>query len=435
MKKLNKLNTELCESNEPKLHELLEFISGKPGCLQVSALPDCYIKNNKYTTPSSVITVFKNYIIPQLLTKSINCGMGLVKFDITPSELITKQEDLIDNIHKMLREESIIMSKDLLSNIYDEGALAIMPALGIEKKENSELFSCAGSEKLNIFEKEKISLDGIIEDWIYEDSLMMLMPGNNFGGNHFIEWQRLGELLVGGHNKFDSKSTYCFYHFDSPITKVLSQNFERKNKNEEFTTIDLNSFEGQKFISSIRLGTNIGGAARLALVKLLSESINNTFRKNIDWNIIWDGGHSTFQAANYEDSLVLVSRKGCVNACDSPYGVIAGNYNTPSIIVGRKQNLDFKVPWLNSYDHGTDYHLWRDNKKGVKEEKLGEVTCYTLPDKDAVWETRAVKKELVYIGPAIKHVLEVYNTHKSSPVKPLGLLYPIINYKLDRKTY
>lgn len=432
---MQNIDLRLCETQEPMLYEILQIIAEFPGCLKISALPDCHVRKNKQTTPNGIVSLFDGYIIPQLLTKSINCGMGLLKFQIPPDELLNKKQGLIKNFHEMLNEESPVLSKDNLVEILDADRTSALSVFKSGKIDRLDDVAEVEMGNLLEFESERIDIDEIIPGWIYDDEKMLSMPGNNFGGNHFFEWQRVGEIAEGEcAADFDSENSYCFFHFDAPITKVVSQNFARKTENEEFTPVPLGTYEGQRFLASIRFGMNFGLVARLSLIEMIALSVERTFGKEIAWGIICEAGHSTFDAELYEGRNVLVSRKGCVRTGSSAYGVVAGSYNTPSIIVKKEHESAFETPWFCSYDHGIEYHLWRDNEF-CEIEKVGKVLRYVFPEKGAGWGFKSLSEDDVYVGPAIRHVISIYKKHSNSPVKPVGFLIPMMNYKLKRKTY
>jgi RNA-splicing ligase RtcB len=459
------------EKRDKEILKIITDVSKLDGCRKIAALSDSQM--GLIEIPNSVATIFDGYIVPQLLPNVVNCGIGLVKFDIAPEELMNNSDDLIKEIHSSLRNNPVTLSRSSFVNIIEEGAYGVLPLLNHVNENCLTSQSEGGVSSLKKLINKEFDYREIISPWILKQKKNFIIPANNIigGGNHYLEWLKLGNIFD---NKSDSKvvnnkSSYCSYHLDFLFTLELNWSFvtrkrereifERRMKNlvkkiyfhsgvegiksfpniynyylrsRSFTPIPLDSVEGQRYLKSVQYSMNYSYAARLALIDILVSAVEKTFNRSVEWHLISDAGHDTFKAEEYNGNTCIGSWKGCVKSDELRYGIISGLHNVPGILVKRNNNSinQNNEDWLNSYDHGIGSHTWRDKNVSDDEIKtiLGEVKCYRIPRQDANWNNVKIFKNQTYLTPSLQQVLKIYND-PSAPVKPVALLDPIINYK------
>jgi len=464
--------TQLLEETSSDVIPLLSQLAALDGCICLSVLPDSY-KERKILVPNGTVTVFSEYIVPKAITNSINCGIGLLKFDLPPAEVEAARDSLNQTMHLLLQERSIALSARQFVEICQEGASALAACLDIGS-DCLHRFQDHGSSNIDVLQKESIPVQAAVPPWALKNRDLRTVPGNVFSGTHFIEWLKLGKTLGRAAADLSVDSSYCAYHLDEPMGKMISWTYSiRKWEKRQplrlmrslvrnacfharvqgltslgsiskhflslggFHAIPLDTVEGQRYLAAIRYATNFSNAARLALIDLIVAAVQRTFSRSVEWELLFDSGHGGFRVEQSDGAPVLVSRKGCVSATPHALGMISGRYDIPSILVEAGSESSLSLPWLRSFDHGIGGHIWRDvfrdSDAADQNEGIGRVACYRprstvrpINMKTDVWHRE------VYVGPALRHALRTYEAG-DPPVKPIGLLYPMTNYKLHTR--
>lgn len=474
---------------------VIDIIVSLPGCRFVTALPDAGMSNHE--TPYGVATICQEYIIPQLLGRVISCGMGLINIDIDPVEIGKNSDEIIKIIGLYINENKsrFHIGNNLLDEIYRIGPSAILKIIpGLRDRTDHLLWE---SVNLSPFLKDLREIEEIIPPWILNDKNIFHLPGQSIRKNHFVEFSSpLNQDKV--QNQFEvAGKTFCSFHMESPLTFNINsayagtrkkdrmrgalketqtwvgllhkarfhlgvegvRNFSRVRKcflsHKEFTPVLIDSLSGQRYLSALKLQINYERTARHIFSFILMEALEKAIGRTLEWKIVFESNHSTFEADTIDGENVLISRKNLVKKNVSRIGYIAGMYNMPSIIfLPRMQRSGLR--WLDSYDHGIGNQLWRDwdyeifqNKRGSGEDLsqfekiLRQVSAHqgTIEDNriKTVGECVAYRVNLcnnsfdkerhaVLYGRTIQHMLKVYGG-ADSPAQEVELLIPFLNYK------
>lgn len=222
----------------------------------------------------------------------------------------------------------------------------------------------------------------------------------------------------------------------------------------DFTPVPIDSRSGQRYLSFLKFQINLERVARLIFPILVVEAIEKILNQRVEWRVLFEANHNGFEVEEVEGEPLLVSRKNLVRANASTLGFIAGMYNRPSIIVKARPIVGGKR-WMNSYDHGIGNQLWRESNydRFAQLQTRGDVSRYEDVFRQASSDmnqddqsrddilgccsvyrhnvsNRSWQKERhdVKRGAAIEHVVKIYN-EDDSPVRPIALLAPFINYK------
>lgn len=491
-----RIDISLVDKISSEINSIISTISELPGCHSITALPDIAMSNHE--TPHALVTAFKEYVVPQLIGRTVNCGMAVIKLNIDPKVIKDNSYLITKAIHEHVNNTFIEISNDTLEQIYKNGPMGITNAVPDLKGHIEE--SVKKSVNLKPFLRDLKELDEIVPPRILKNKKTKRMPGQVIFGNHFIEFSKGSILEKRKSAEYFGEETFCSFHCESNFSgrvnsyysgtrkKDRDNNALRKPKtwlrycekalfhlseegilrsrdifkfllrNTNFVPIPINSISGQRFLSAVQLQMNYERANRFVMAKKIIESIEEVLGYKIDWEIIFEGGHNTFHSEIINDDYYLVARKTLVKSDFCNKGYIAGMYNIPSMLVESKKHNVF-TRWCNSYDHGIGNNLWRDvGFDNYKNNQVrGDVARYeevlrAVRGSSEDWDSRGEKlgvcevfrpngisdkefpkseKHDVRIGPALRFFIEQYST-SDSPVVPLGLLIPFVNYKVRK---
>jgi tRNA-splicing ligase RtcB len=175
---------------------VLEEISQLPNIhLPCIALPDFHYKE-KMETPSSVAIAVRGHLVPHFSSTSLNCGMGAIVLDIDcAKELEGNLAKFFNHIRKNRDNKKYNLTPGDLFKVLEFGPKALLDKHGIEES-LLDSFEFRGNvhrgNSYDFSEFEKAIPEGTLEHAEYSglDKL-----GTNFSGNHFLEVQKVTEIL------------------------------------------------------------------------------------------------------------------------------------------------------------------------------------------------------------------------------------------------
>ena len=446
----------------------LQKIAALSSTKEVVGLLDMSISNGE--TPVSTITKSEDTLVPQLSSNVMNCGMGLLKVDLRDEEAQSTNffARVFDELHKQLQVGPHQISAEDTEKLFIRGAPEAVKQLKLPKEWLQQVDQKGVSNLLKLKTKE-LQLREIIP-WSSKFMGLKSIPGNYLKGNHFVEVQKAHEIVNQTYAKKVglNKGEYCFaFHFDSPFTLFLNFHYAERKKIRrypflkktgirlsrnlfhfvqnnpfehfwlkrkyycrfnEYTEIPLASKEGQRYLHAVHYGINYGYATRLALGKVLVDSLSKIAGRKIKAKLITDNGHDTFRVEKYDNKEYIVARKGAGKATKNCPAYISGSYDRPSIVnYVTKDNPE----WLNSFDHGTGYILKNLNIKTKQKQTKKKVELYKA------WSARvagrSMRKEVVPYKQD-ERTTTIVNMFKKTHIQPAALLRPIANYKIKKSS-
>ena len=313
------------------------------------------ISRSNGETPVSSVTVTKDMIVPQLSSNVMNCGMTVMKVNLSDEEVTPEfLKPLFQEIHQQLRKGPYSFTKEEAYKMFQHGAKEGIKYFGLDENFLDRIDQRGQSNLMQLKTKD-LQMREVLP-WTSQFMGAYNAPGNYLKGNHFLEVQQADKVLHKEHAKklgIKQGDHFITYHFDSPLTmllsfnyvlrkKIFTYNFFKKNgiylskilfhfiqnaphlnfatkfdhyfRYRPYTEIPLNSLEGQRFIHALHFGNNYGYVARLALGKVVKEALKKTYDKKIKLDLVSDHGHDTFRAEQYEGEDYIIARKGAGRA-------------------------------------------------------------------------------------------------------------------------
>lgn len=442
------------------LKKAIDEIHGLQGVEYVTALPDSKSVKN-IETPKSIVVVLKDYIIPELLTDSINCSISLARIGITPEQLLSKKTEIINNLIHLLKTSPLKLDRATLTDILMNGPSSITKYLDIETSELSA-YENFGKSTLDDLIIEELDIDQVLPKRILNNKIFSELPGIYFQGTHFIEFSKMVKhiSLTDVSDKIMlSDHTYVTFHFDHPISREINHLYSnRQNSNSsifanirnylfhknaqksystsnlykylfsksKFTSIPLKSIEGQRYLTALKFAINHGNTAHLVMSNFILQAIELTFNQAIDYKFVSHVSHADYRYETILDRKYLVLRKNAGKSLPNGIGLISGYYNSPSLVLKGRTSSNKNLSWLSSFDHGMGNHLYKQNDN---KSELNTVTVYRMKSKNPnlrIW------MEKVYFSDLVSDFIDYYNEADSSAF-PVALLSPIINFKEQKK--
>lgn len=472
------------------IRDRMSLIHALPGCRRVVALPDA--GESRHEAPYSIVAVFSQYLVPQLLGGSLYDGMGMIRYDVDPDEIAAKHVIISETLMHRLNEgkRKYACDRHLLERIYLEGPEALLdiyPGLGaISSARVLEPFS------LSPLLKEPLPVAGILPKTILDNPKLLALPGQHIRRNHFLEFYRCHSEAPGDMSA-SAGSTYAAYHFETflggAVTRVYSGSrykarangalkswrtwrdmgrharfhlqsegwhrvipvFRYLLRHRDFVPIPLESLSAQRYLSLLQVVANYERSARLLFALLVTESLSEALGREIGAEILFESNHMGFSAEVVDNEMCLVARRNVVrsDACD--VGFMAGMYNMPSFLLLPREAAS-NSRWLGSFDHGIGNQLWRESsvsdyestrqftEKTNYEARLRMSTRNKVERDVSVYDnviiarvdlrSKSINYETMEVkaGPTIKHFRNMYGL-PDAPVRIVGMLGPILSYK------
>jgi tRNA-splicing ligase RtcB (3'-phosphate/5'-hydroxy nucleic acid ligase) len=321
----------------------------------VAEMSDVHSKKGR-KVPTGSVAATESTFLPQINDTAPNCGMRLVKTNLTDK---TATPEIIDKLFRELVK--VIPTKkyvgtpipyDLAFKICKSGSPVLIDHLGIRTK-NEIRNTFAGG---NFFRNEEICnrdiLDAIPELFIHIGKYRLGILGA--AGNHFLDLMKISEIknqeiaekfglkngqfvfmIHTGSGLFGQYSSYMYTpkkkehlsqqiilklgttFFASQMKKVyenIAKKIESYKDKEEFFGYDDSSLEGRMFFNAHRASANFGFANRMILTHHLDTALEKVFGKQIELDLLYDTTHISIEKENHFGQDVWVHRNGSVRA-------------------------------------------------------------------------------------------------------------------------
>ncbi|MBN2067324.1 MAG: RtcB family protein, partial [Candidatus Diapherotrites archaeon] len=330
------------------------------------ALPDCH---TGYGFPIGGVAAFdpkeNGVVSPGGIGFDINCGVRLIRTELTAQDIKPKLRELIDVLFNLVpagvgEKGKIRLAKDELGELFKEGAgYAVEKGYGW-KKDLQRIEEGGCMKEAN---PEKVS----------EKAFQRGMPqsGTLGSGNHFIEVQEVKEIFDGKiAEKFGlfkgqavvmlhSGSRGAGHQIATDYLDVMQramQKYKISVPDKQLACAPIESQEGRDYLEAMWCGVNYAFANRQAMTHWIREGFAQILGQDAEklgMEIVYDICHNVAKFEKHGGKELLVHRKGATRAMpagrkENPAdykstghpAIIPGSMGTASyILVGTEQGL------------------------------------------------------------------------------------------------
>lgn len=325
------LSDDLVKDLEDGAVEQIANVACLPGVQKPSiGLPDMHFG---YGFPIGGVGAFSartGVISPGGVGFDINCGVRLIKTNLTPNDLEGKTEELLNELFKNIpsgvgSKGKIRLKENEINEVLEDGAeWAVRNGYGWESdleflEENGKMES-ANSDQVS----EKAKKRGIPQ------------LGSLGSGNHFLEIQKVdtiynkevaekfglkeGQIVIMIH----TGSRGCGHQICSDFLRSMDKAYKNHNINlpdRQLACAPLDSPEGIAYFEAMSAGANYAWANRQMITHWVRESFENIFQKTakeMEMHILYDVAHNIAKKETHQikgrDMEVYVHRKGATRA-------------------------------------------------------------------------------------------------------------------------
>lgn len=440
-------NEEMLDHIEEEAIEQLTNVAMMPGIIEpVCAMPDAHWG---YGLPMGSVAAFdaKTGVISSgLCGFDINCGINLVRTNLTIEELEPKLNELLDNLYKKIpvgvgSKNGVQLDDKMLNEVMTKGCKwCVENGFGTKKDlnhiEENGCMENADPNKVSTLAKKRGKKQ----------------LGTLGAGNHFIEIQKASNIYdketakTWGITKpnqilimIHTGSRGIGHQIASDYLKIQEESIEKYNiklPDKQLACSPANSQEGLDYFDAMKCAVNYSFANRLIITQKIREAFQEVFNKSwqeLDINTIYGLCHNVVKKETHnvikedgsrEKRELYVHRKGATRAFQDQPVIIAGSMGTASwLLKGNENSMNIS---FGSSAHGAGRAMSRN--AAIKEFN-GNKIKQELKDKNI--ETRApTPKSLAEEAPlAYKNVdLVIETVHgakistKVIELKPLGVI-------------
>ncbi len=396
------LNDATIESLEPGAIEQVANVACLPGIQKASiGLPDIHFGYGFSIGGVAAFSTRTGVISPGGVGFDINCGVRMVKTNLTEDEVKPKIKELINTLFKNVpsgvgSKGKIRLENNQIDDVLNNGAeWAVENGYGwdedLEYLEENGKMNEANSDKVS----EKAKKRGIPQ------------LGSLGSGNHFLEVQKIDEI-------FDDKaaeifsvnpgeiailihtgSRGCGHQVCSDYLRIMDKAYKNHNINlpdRQLACAPVDSKEGINYFEAMSAAANYAWANRQMIVHWVRESFEEIFNKSaedMEMNIIYDVAHNIAKKEVHEikgkPMEVFVHRKGATRAFGPGHKDIPKKYQSvgqPVIIPGTMGTSSYLLhgtqtameETFGSTAHGAGRKMSRSSAK--KEFKGEEIQKY-----------------------------------------------------------
>lgn len=387
----------------------------------------------------------------------INCGMRLVRTDLTVDDVKPKLRELIEELFKQVPSGVggtgfVKITKDEFRKVIEEGAgWAVRKGYGWEEDlERTEEHGCMKGA-----DPSKISQRAITRGY---DQI-----GTLGSGNHYLEIQVVKEENI--YDKEAAKKMGIFpnqvvvmFHCGSrgfghqvatdslnTFLNVMESKYKIKILDKELACAPFNSPEGQNYFSAMKGGMNMAFANRQVILHRIREVFSRTFNSDpekLGLRQVYDVTHNTAKLEKYliggSWKEVIVHRKGATRAfgpnnpevpkCYSDIGqpvILGGSMETGSyLLLGTKKAEE--ETW-GSTAHGSGRTM---SRAAAKHQFRGDQLQKDMEKRGIIVRTDSLSGLAEEAGLAYKSVDEVTETCELSGISKRAVRFvPIANIK------
>ncbi|WP_456471982.1 RtcB family protein [Methanocaldococcus sp.] len=401
------LNEILLDELEPEVLEQIANVACLPGIYKYSiAMPDVHYGYGFCIGGVAAFDQRTGIISPGGVGFDINCGVRLIRTNLTKEEVEPKIKELVKTIFKNvpsgLGSKGIIkFSKGVMDEVLEEGAKwAVREGYGWEKD-------------LEFIEENGCMEDAdssYVSDKAKERGRVQL--GSLGSGNHFLEIEYIEKV-------FDEEAAEAYGLFEGQVVvlvhtgsrglghqictdylKILEKAYKKYNiaiPDRQLACAPFESDEGQSYYKAMCCGANYAWANRQMITHWVRESFEEVFKihaEDLEMEIVYDVAHNIAKKevhkVNGKKAKVIVHRKGATRAFPPGHEVVPKPYR------------DVGQPVLLPGDMGTASYVMKGTLKAMEEtfgstahgagRKLSRAKALKL------WRGSEIKRKLAEMG-------------------------------------
>ncbi|MDP1629072.1 MAG: RtcB family protein, partial [bacterium] len=344
--------------------EQLVNLTTLPGIQKYSlAMPDCHEGYGSPIGGVAAIDTQTGVISPGVCGYDINCGMKLLRSEVSVSEIRPYLEKLADGIYREVpsglgrgRQTKVDLAS--LDKILEGGARRLVEQ-GCGEKEDIE--NCEAGGRLDWADTSAVSAQA--------KNRGRNQVGTLGSGNHFLEIQRVSEI-------FDENAAKSFGLFQNQIVIMihtgsrglghqiatdylrLMVNTMSKYKislpDRELVAVPFKSPEGQKYFQAMACGANFAWANR----QMINHSVRKVWKELMGdkkLTALYDVTHNIIKLEKYKingkQTEVLIHRKGATRAFPPGHSEIPERYREvgqPVLIPGSMGTASYILAGTNA---------------------------------------------------------------------------------------
>ncbi len=329
------LNDKLMENFESDLLDQVANVACLPGILKHSlAMPDAHFG---YGLPIGGVAGFDEnmgVIVPGGIGFDINCGVRLLKTNITKKDIKPYIKDLLNTMFKNVpsglgSKGKVKINRNQINEVLEEGV-------------NWAIENNYGWDK----DKKYIEENGCMKEgdstFVSDNAKKRGLPqlGSLGSGNHFLEIQYVDNIFNEEASKtigLEKDNVVVLIHTGSRglghqicadylrIMESATKKYNISIPDRQLACAPINSDEGQNYFKAMCCGANYAWTNRQLITHWVRESFEKVFKTNaedLEMDIIYDVAHNIAKkekhTINGKTKNVLVHRKGATRAF-APY--------------------------------------------------------------------------------------------------------------------
>ncbi|PTD93834.1 RNA-splicing ligase RtcB [archaeon SCG-AAA382B04] len=400
------LSDELVNIVEEDTYEQISNMACLPGVQKYSlAMPEAHLGYGFPIGGVAAIDINDGVISPGGVGFDINCGVRVLKTNLTVDEVKDKSKNLIDKLFQKVpsgvgSESKLNLNKKQLNEVIEKGAQwAVKEGYGEEEDyehcEEKGKFDAADSSKVS----KKAKNRGIPQ------------LGTLGSGNHFLEVQYVDEII-------DQEAAQAFGLKEDQVTVMVhtgsrgfghqvctdyvnklekaTKNYGIKIPDKQLACAPTDSSEAKNYFAAMACGANYAWANRQVITHWVREAFKNFFNQKTELKLIYDVAHNVAKKethkVNGKNKDLLVHRKGATRAFGPEHPEIPDKYSSvgqPVMIPGNMGAPSFvlkgtKFAMENTFGstcHGAGRKMSRTQAKkeywgGTVQDKLSKKGIY-----------------------------------------------------------
>jgi tRNA-splicing ligase RtcB len=370
---------------------IADWIEGLSYVAGTVRLSDFHLKAGM-EAPSSFVVGTRDYIVPHLVSGSINDGMGVIATGLTVDDVAPDQlREIFLRINQAAAKTKTSASPyswtpELLEAACCEGAEAMirhydLPETFLDRFEDR---GRAVPRRLETSEYRRA-----VPGYLRRMKIGRYEVGLNFGGNHFLEIQAVDELVdetTAREWGIEPGQILVMYHLGpGPLGSILSNLYAYRTKPQlyrkigyaflrnalqlrngreyhktfaafkKWLVIEADSEMGAAYENVLNVIKNYGYAYRTGTIKAILDAVHAVAgRGDKSEHLIIDLSHNILQPEDIGGERLWVSRHNCCRPVPGSPGIVAGNHQVPSCLTIGPPGCDDKI---GGFDHGIGHLL------------------------------------------------------------------------------
>lgn len=429
----------LLKEMEQGVFEQITNVATLPGIVGYAfCMPDGHIG---YGAPIGAVAAFdieKGIISPGIVGFDINCGMRLVRTNLTLKEVLPRLHELVDLLFLTIpagvgARSKLHLSQKELEEVMIKGARWAVEK-GFGRQEDLE----------NIEEKGEIQ--GADSDFVSQHARErgINQLGTLGSGNHYLEIQKvekifnsakaqeLGIIDVGqivvmihcGSRGFGHQiGTDYLRSFESAMTK-----YKISIPDMQLACAPFKSKEGQDYFGAMTAAANLAFVNRQIIMQKVRQVFEKVFglgEEKLGLELIYDVAHNIAKVEEYEGNKLVVHRKGATRSFPNQPVIIGGSMESGSyLLVGTEKAVS---ETFASTAHGSGRTM---SRAAAKKQVRGDDLQKKMAERGIYVRTVSFSGLAEEAGLAYKNISEVVETLDQVGIsKKVASFVPIGNIK------